>query len=93
MAVDTENKRRSVSGYTGNVILPVSDGSISAADRAHVAGLYSGLVYSALARFDVVSFFLESMDMSSMTDEQMALSTLDIEQMALSILTDESLEN
>ena len=44
MAIDTENKRRSVSGYTGNPIYPVADGTIGTQDRPHVAWLYSGIV-------------------------------------------------
>jgi hypothetical protein len=43
MAIDTQNKRRSVSGYTGSPIAPVADGSITAADRQAVAWLYSGI--------------------------------------------------
>lgn len=38
MAIDNENKRRSVIG-----IFPVPDGSINAGDRRHIAGFYRGL--------------------------------------------------
>lgn len=38
MAIDTENKRRSVA-----LMLPLADGTISANDREQVAGLYSGI--------------------------------------------------
>lgn len=49
MAIDTETKRRSaqVYGPPAGGPFPVPDGTIAAADRAHSAGLYSGLTYSA----------------------------------------------
>lgn len=40
MAIDTENKRRSVTG-----ILPVADGTIDASDRAQACFIYCGLTY------------------------------------------------
>lgn len=44
MAIDTENKRRSVHGYTfPALILPTADGTIRALDRQHVCGLYAGI--------------------------------------------------
>lgn len=43
MAIDTENKRRSVQAYTFGLIRPVTDGTIDAADRAIVAWFYSGI--------------------------------------------------
>lgn len=43
MAIDTENKRRSVSAYFGAITYPVADASIDASDREHVAGLYAGI--------------------------------------------------
>lgn len=44
MAIDNENKRRSVQGYAGPfaVILPRPDGALDEQDRKHVAGLYRG---------------------------------------------------
>lgn len=45
MSVDTEDKRRSVSGYSNTVIYPVAAGAIDAADRAQVQWLYAGLAY------------------------------------------------
>ncbi len=42
MAIDTENKRRSVANWL-RFILPVPDGSISKADREHAAGFYCGI--------------------------------------------------
>jgi hypothetical protein len=42
MAIDTENKRRSVQAYTFGLIRPVPDGTIDANDRATAAWLYSG---------------------------------------------------
>lgn len=49
--IDTETKRRSVLGYTLGLalVLPVADGVIASVDKAHVAGLYSGLTYAAAA--------------------------------------------
>lgn len=41
MAIDTENKRRSISGYSGLVIAPRADGTISAPDRTHLVGLFA----------------------------------------------------
>ena len=38
MAIDTEDKRRSVIG-----ILPIADGTISGVDKQHVAGFYRGI--------------------------------------------------
>ena len=43
MAIDTQNKRRSVHGYTHTPIYPVADGTVGAQDRPHVAWLYAGL--------------------------------------------------
>ncbi len=42
MAIDSENKRRSVANWICH-IPPVPDNSISAADREHVAGIYCGI--------------------------------------------------
>ncbi len=39
--VDSEAKRRSVSGYSGLVIAPVPDAAIANVDRAHETGLYA----------------------------------------------------
>ena len=49
MAADTQNKRRSILGYTLNPIYPVPDGVMDVQDRPHVAWLYSGLVASEAA--------------------------------------------
>lgn len=46
MAIDTENKRRSVQAYSFGLMRPVADGSVGVADRPTVAWLYSGLSYS-----------------------------------------------
>ena len=43
MAIDTQTKRRSVSGYSGIIIAPLIDGTIDAFDREHVVGLYAGI--------------------------------------------------
>ena len=44
MAIDSVNKRRSIAAYSGiaAIIAPVADGTIGAADRVHLAGLYAG---------------------------------------------------
>jgi hypothetical protein len=46
MAIDTQNKRCSVTG-----IMPVPDGSIDAADRAQAARIYAGLTYGLPAAY------------------------------------------
>lgn len=38
MAINTEDRRRSVVG-----ILPIADGTISGVDKQHVAGFYRGI--------------------------------------------------
>lgn len=45
MAIDTEDKRRSVQAYTLSLMRPSPDGSMSKGDRATLAWLYSGLNY------------------------------------------------
>jgi hypothetical protein len=47
MSVDTENKRRSVSGYTGVMIPPRPDATIDAFDREEETGLYAGIAAGA----------------------------------------------
>jgi hypothetical protein len=47
MAIDTEDKRRSVHGYTMTPIYPVADGAVDTADRPHVAWIYRGLTFAA----------------------------------------------
>ena len=47
MAIDTQNKRRSVHGYTHTPIYPVADGTVGTQDRPHVAWLYAGITISA----------------------------------------------
>jgi hypothetical protein len=48
MAIDSEDKRRSVTGVIGNfTIKPIADGTVGTADRAHAACFYSGLTYAA----------------------------------------------
>lgn len=51
MAIDTENKRRSVQAYTFGLMRPVADSTILAPDRATVGWLYSGLTYAAPSAF------------------------------------------
>jgi hypothetical protein len=46
MAIDTEDKRRSVQAYTMGLMRPVADGTVDAADRATCAWFYTGLTYS-----------------------------------------------
>lgn len=45
MAVDTQNKRRSAIGLVliPLVVAPLADGTIAAADRAHITALYAGI--------------------------------------------------
>jgi hypothetical protein len=43
VAVDTQNKRRSVHAYGGSIVYPVADGTISAPDREHATWLYAGI--------------------------------------------------
>lgn len=42
MAIDTENKRRSVSGYGGAKVAPAPDGTIGDADRYQMGWIYAG---------------------------------------------------
>lgn len=51
MAIDDQNKRRSVLGLglAPFIVLPVPDGTISAADRIHIAGYYAGIAIAAAA--------------------------------------------
>lgn len=46
MAIDTQNKRRSVQAYGGAIVYPLADGTISSADREHVSWLYAGIPVS-----------------------------------------------
>jgi hypothetical protein len=65
VAIDSEDKRRSVHGYLGPfaVIAPRPDGALDEADRKHVAGIYRGqlislAVFSSLAPAGVSILFL-----------------------------------
>lgn len=51
MAVDSRDKRASVLSYVGRLVVvpPLPDGTVGDADRAHLAGLYAGLTYNAVA--------------------------------------------
>lgn len=49
MAINTENKRRSVPNFLPFTLLPVSDGTIGVYDRVQVSGLYSGITPSVPA--------------------------------------------
>lgn len=48
MAIDTENKRRSVQAYLLGLVRPVADGAITSPDRATVGWFYSGLAYAGV---------------------------------------------
>jgi len=71
MTIDTENKRRSVANWICH-IPPVPDGSIDAADRIHVAGLYCGIeasepkvpefLHLTLSNLDGLDLTLESLE-------------------------------
>lgn len=47
MAIDTENKRRSVQAYAGGIVYPRADGAITKPDREHTAWLYAGIPAAA----------------------------------------------
>lgn len=50
MAIDTEDKRRSVAvTYGQRTIMPVADGTVGDADRPHARWLYPGLTYQESA--------------------------------------------
>lgn len=50
MAIDSENKRRSVAMmYARLTVMPVADGAITAPDRAQARWLYAGFTYQASA--------------------------------------------
>jgi len=49
MAIDTQNKRRSVTSMIGiSTVLPLADGTVGTQDRVHVAFYYSGIAIDAL---------------------------------------------
>jgi hypothetical protein len=63
MAIDTEDKRRSVHGYTMTPIYPVADGSVDTQDRPHVAWIYRGIVIgSAFITYRDNAVFVEFRD-------------------------------
>lgn len=47
MAIDTQNKRRSVQGMHLGQVRPLADGTISEPDRAAVVWLYYGIDYES----------------------------------------------
>jgi hypothetical protein len=47
VAIDSEDKRRSVHGYTMTPIYPVADGSVDTQDRPHVGWIYRGFTIAA----------------------------------------------
>ena len=55
MAIDTENKRRSVQAYTIGAMRPRPDAAVDAGDRATVAWMYSGLFSGGAPPVVVVS--------------------------------------
>ncbi len=54
MAVDTKAKRFAMLNFSSGALLPVSDGSIDAADRAHFLELYGGIALAEPAIIAVV---------------------------------------
>lgn len=51
MAIDSENKRRSVAMmYARLTVMPVADGVVTAPDRAQARWLYAGFTYQASAQ-------------------------------------------
>lgn len=58
MAIDTEDKRRSVQAYSTGGMRPGADGTIDEGDRACAAWLYLGLDYdNPVAPTGAVSWF------------------------------------
>lgn len=57
MAIDTENKRRSVQAYLMGAVRPVPDGTIDASDRACSAWFYSGLAYALPVAPGIAAYF------------------------------------
>ncbi len=53
MAVDTKAKRFSMLSFSDGALLPVADGSIGTADRAHLLWLYGGIALTV--GLDVIS--------------------------------------
>lgn len=49
MAIDTENKRRSVLSYPYFGMAPEADSTLDSGDRAQIAGVYSGFGAPAVA--------------------------------------------
>lgn len=48
MAIDTESKRRSITGILGLfTVPPVPDGAVEAQDRVHVSLLYAGITITS----------------------------------------------
>jgi hypothetical protein len=51
MAIDSENKRRSVAMmYARLTVMPIADGTIDGGDLAQARWLYSGLTYQTSAK-------------------------------------------
>jgi len=60
MAIDTENKRRSVQAYTLGLARPIADGTIDEGDRATSTWFYSGIDYDNPApSTSILSWFLD----------------------------------
>lgn len=58
MALDSRNRRASALGIglAALVVLPAPDGTITQADRQHVAFCYAGIEAGALFSYDFVEF-------------------------------------
>lgn len=54
MAIDTENKRRSVQAYLLGLVRPLADGTVGDADRATVGWFYAGITYAAAVVVEAV---------------------------------------
>lgn len=70
MAIDTRDKRSSVSGlgFPGTLVPPLADGSVDTPDRAHLAGLYAGLTYSAPADVTLADVYAQVQALTTLVE-------------------------
>ena len=66
MTIDSETKRRSVLNIPW--IMPIADSTISATDRMHVTGFYSGVDLSIVTRGEILS-------LTSLLNKELAMSS------------------
>lgn len=88
MAINTENRRRSVSGYTSLPMLPVANAVIDAFDREMVAWLYAGIAAGAAVSQSAVCLTLDPRSLALTLHGRPTLdSTLAIRSLALTLRT------